>query len=81
MNILLKNHARSLRLCSCCVAYAQIYAGGHHVDPEARAGREGTLLVKPVKVDAWQVACLGPGLQQRCDNSASDEVGLAGKAH
>ena len=28
----------------------QIYAGGHHVDPVARAGTEGTLLVKPVKV-------------------------------
>lgn len=28
----------------------QIYAGGHHVDPEARAGTEGTLLVKAVKV-------------------------------
>ncbi|KAL4421498.1 hypothetical protein ABPG75_010789 [Micractinium tetrahymenae] len=35
--------------------HMKIFAGGHHTDPQARQGTEGTLLVKPVKVcnDAW----------------------------
>lgn len=45
-------HAQQAR----CAAPPQIFAAGHDIDPQARRGTRGTLLVKPVKVSGRQGA-------------------------